>query len=378
MRIGINFHTFDRYISGVEYYTLGMINALLCFDRFNEYVVFTNAPEIVEQYVSCRAGLVIRKIGGIRNRTHRILWEHFQLPRLAKQEGLDVLHCPSYICPVITNHIPSVVTVHDTIAIDHPRWCKPSNALYFNLAMRASLQKAARIIAVSQCTAEDIKRNFPLNTNKIMMIYPGIDSIFNAEKDTVQQEHVRLRYNLPQRYLLFVGNLEPKKNIPALLSALHLLQKGDLFHRLVIVGHRHWGPKSQLKTILQKIGEKGIVFAGYVARDDLPAVYHMADVVLFPSLYEGFGFPALEAMACGVPVIASSRGALAETAADAAFVIDPESPCQIANAISQMLTNKKLREKHIRLGYQQSSRFGWGKTAAELLKVYNEVVDTYE
>lgn len=279
MRIGINFHTADRYISGVEYYALGMIDALLRLGSGNEYIVFTNSPEIVEQHVRCSDRLTIRKIKGLKARSLRILWEHFQLPRLARREGIDVLHCPGYICPAIYGRIPCIVTIHDTIAINNPRWCKPSNALYYNLAMKAGLKKAAGIVAVSNCSADDLRSNFSFCADKIKVIYPGIDDLFNNHEHCDDSIQVRTRYNLPQRFVLFVGNLEPKKNIAAIIAAYLLLRDKGFSHKLVIVGRRSWGKGNALNELMQRAG-KNIVFTGYVARDDLPTVYKLADVFL--------------------------------------------------------------------------------------------------
>ncbi|MCJ7506418.1 glycosyltransferase family 4 protein, partial [Candidatus Bathyarchaeota archaeon] len=313
MRIGINFHTSDKYVSGVEYYSLGLLKGLLHIDKRNDYVVYTNQPDLVREHVSSFENLTISGIGHPKTRLARILWEHTQLPGLAVKEKLDVLHCLSYICPIRRSAVPYVVTVHDTIAIDHPRWCKPTNALYFNLSMGAAIRKASRVISVSECTADDLKRNFQLCCSKLRVIYPGVDGIFNASADFSHQDEVRKRYGLPDRYVLFVGNIEPKKNIGTLLRVLAKLREQGLPHKLVLTGKRTWRSGSELDGIYKEAASGNVVLAGYVARNDLPPVYQMADVFVFLSLYEGFGFPPLEAMACGTPVVSSSRGALKET-----------------------------------------------------------------
>jgi glycosyltransferase involved in cell wall biosynthesis len=376
MRIGINFHTNDEYISGVEYYSLGLLNALLHIDTQNDYIAFTNRPCLVRKHVSKSTNLTIVEIKHLRTRAARILWEHTQLPRVAKKHGLDVLHCPTYICPFQTSSVPYVVTIHDTIAIDSPQWCKQSNSLYFGLFMKAAAKKASSIISVSKCTADDLKRNFGLPCSKIRIVYSGIDKIFSPKKDHSQYDGIRKRYNLPERYMLYVGNIEPKKNIWTLLCVQRKLREKGLPHKLVIAGRRSWGAKVELDEISREIRSDNVIWTGYVDRCDLPCVYQMADVFVFLSLYEGFGFPPLEAMACGTPVISTNTGALNETLAGAALTVDPYTTGQITRAVVSMITETCLREKHIRMGLKQSSLFNWERTAKQTLSVYQEVSAT--
>jgi glycosyltransferase involved in cell wall biosynthesis len=373
MRIGINFHTVDHYISGVDYYALGLLKGLLHIDGQDKYVVFTNQPELIKVNVPSSQNLTIVPVKHAKTRLVRIIWEHTLLPRLAVKHKLDVLHCTSYMCPLHNTSVPYVLTIHDTIAIDYPLWCKKTNALYFNLFMKTAIKKASHVITVSRCTADDLKRNFDLPHSKVRVIYSGIDDIFKAEKDSRRCSEIRTRYNLPERYILFVGNIEPKKNIWVLMCVNKRLKEKDMPHKLVIVGKRSWEAEVELDEITKQVKAGNIVRAGYVDRNDLPFVYQMADVFVFPSLYEGFGFPPLEAMACGTPVVSSSRGALNETVAGAALTIDPSNIQQITQAIISMITDSALREKHIRMGLKQSSLFNWEKTARETLSVYEEV-----
>ncbi|MHC4742276.1 MAG: glycosyltransferase family 4 protein [Planctomycetota bacterium] len=372
MKIGINFHTSDEYISGVEYYSLGLLNALLNIDADNQYVVYTNRPDFVREHLKASANLTIAGLARLKTRLRRILWEHTQLPRLAARDNLDVLHCLSYICPVRKTSVPCVVTVHDTIAIDYPRWCKQTNALYFNLFMKAACKKASYVISVSKRTADDIKRNFRLPCSKIRVVYPGIDGIFHPKEDCSRQDTIRKRYNLPERYVLYVGNIEPKKNTRVLFDILTRLREEGLPHKLVFAGRRTWRSKAELEEISRGVGSNDIIPAGYVARSDLPSVYQMADVFVFPSLYEGFGFPPLEAMACGTPVVSSRKGALNETIGDSAYTVDPQNSDQIGRAVISMIQDRLLRERHVRMGLERSGMFNWEKSARETLSVYEE------
>lgn len=376
MRIGINFQTMDRYISGVEYYCLGLLNGLLRIDSQNDYIVFTNQSDLVKQHVSSANNLTIIEAKHLKTRVTRICWEHTQLPRLSLKEKLNVLHCPSYICPLPKTSVPYIVTIHDTIAIDHPQWCKRTNALYFNLFMKTTVKNAARVISVSKHSSDDVKRNFNLPCSMIRTIHSGIDGIFNTKKNPCQDYQVKKRYNLPEHYILYVGNIEPKKNIRILLRIQKELREKGLPHKLVIVGKRAWSARAELDEIKRQIASGNVVRAGYVDREDLPCVYQMADVFVFPSLYEGFGFPPLEAMACGTPVISTSNGALDETLRDAALTVDSQNVQQITQAIISMLTDNRLRERHIRMGLERSSLFNWDRAAEQTLSVYKEVSGT--
>ena len=377
MKVGINFHTVDEYISGVDRYALGLLNALLRVDTQNQYLVYTNQPDLVSRQVAQSKNLKIAGIKHLKRRIARILWEHTQLPRLAEKHRLDLLHCLSYICPLRRASVPYVVTVHDTIAIDHPQWCKKTNALYFRLVMKATVQRASCVVSLSNCTADDLKRNFRLPSSKIRTIYPGTDNIFNQRSDSRRRAEVRMRYRLPERYILYVGNIEPKKNIGTLLRVQRRIREMGLAHKLVVVGKRSWRAQAELAEMDRDVASGNVVPAGYVERKDLPLVYNMADVFVFPSLYEGFGFPPLEAMASGTPVVSSSMGALAETVNDAALIVEPCDVQQIAEAVASLIADPSLREKHVRKGLQQSRLFDWEKTAGETLSVYREVVEAH-
>jgi len=376
MKIGINFHSSDRYISGVEYYSLGLIRNLLRIDNRNEYVVFTNQPSLLADNVPIAENLTIRSLRFLKTRPQRILWEHLALPRIAAEQDLDLLHCPHYICPLRSSTIPYVVTIHDTIAIDHPAWTRTSNAFYYNVSMRRTVRKAAKIIAVSQSTALNLKRNFSVDGPKVQVIHPGIDEIFNTREDPAARARARARYKLPKKYVLFVGNIEPKKNIPALISAYRLLRKKQLPHKLVLTGKRTWKSKTIWNSIRRHVAAGDIVLTGYVERRLLPLVYQMAEVFLFVSHYEGFGLPPLEAMACGTPVAASTAGALAETVPTAACIVDPTDPQSIANAVHCLITDESLRRKHIQRGIEQSRLFSWDIAAKKTLSVYLEATES--
>ena len=375
MRIGITFHTTDEFISGVQYYTLGLIKALLRIDAINEYFIFTNQSGVAQKYLIKAANLRIINCDGLDNRCKRIFWEHFKLGKLAEKMALDVLHCPAYICPVFGCKAPVVLTVHDIIAIDHRQFCTATNAAYFNLFMHLSAKRAHKVIAVSEFTAESIRRHFKIDKDKLVTIQPGIDSIFTPYSDKWVLKQAVLKYNLPRKYILFVGNIEPKKNIDTLLDAYKNLKKRGFGHKLVIVGGRSWKSDDLRRRIRDDFDQGDIILTGYVARELLVSIYQMADVFVSVSLCEGFGFCPLEAMACGCCVVASKTGILEDVCEDAFYEVDAHKADKIADGISEVISNDNLRKRLILSGLRQAREFDWDRCAEKMLCVYREVAE---
>jgi glycosyltransferase involved in cell wall biosynthesis len=377
MRVGFNFHTTDTNISGVEYYSLGLLNSLVQTGINDQFVVFTNQPELVKKHVIAADNLIIEHVP-LKTRIQRILWEHLQLPKLLQKHKIDILHCPHYICPVFKSNVPYVVTIHDTIALDHPCWCTTSNALYYNIFMRLSFRYAARIVTVSNSTDENITYRFKGIAQRAVVIHPGIDSVFGCLPNPSLLQQIRSKYHLPEKFILFVGNIEPKKNIAILLQAYKILQKKGIPHKLVLVGKRTWKSIGVFRNICCNFGPDDIILTGYVDRNELPFIYKMASAFVFVSLEEGFGFPAIEAMASGTPVVASATGILKEVAKDVFCFADPQNPRQIAEALCVVLNDQQLRQSLIQKGLQESRRFNWNDTARQTLLLYQDAIKTYE
>jgi glycosyltransferase involved in cell wall biosynthesis len=259
--------------------------------------------------------------------------------------------------------------------VHHPSWCTSANALYYNAFLKATARKAAAIVCVSQQTAGDVNRNFPFCKDKTHVVYPGIDTAFNSDQDFVRCSQVKLQYHLPDRFILFVGNFEPKKNLVTLIRAYKLLRKMGITHKLVLVGKRSWKANPVLREIAEDQSISSIVCPGYVDRKDLPWVYKLADLFVFISLYEGFGFPPLEAMSCGTCVVSSGKGALGETMGQTACNVAPDDSDQVAQVVYDVLRSDELKKKFILEGKASASAFKWEKTAKEMLGVYQRVLN---
>jgi glycosyltransferase involved in cell wall biosynthesis len=305
-------------------------------------------------------------------RWQRIGYEHFLLSRQFDKQNMDLLHCPSYILPRNWKG-KCVVTIHDIIALDFPKYCSCANHAYFRLALPYSINKADRIIAVSHTVKNDILRKFPNCSSKIDVIYHGIDDIFREAPSVKKMMEVREKYELPEKYILFVGNIEPKKNVVRLIEAFrNLVQQSCIPHSLVIAGQFAWkyGDIIQVK----KQNNKRIIFPGYIHQSDLPAVYTLAELFVFPSLYEGFGIPPLEAMACSIPVIASNAGALPETTGDSAFIVDPLSVASIETAMYKLLHDNNLRTNLVERGRIHVQKFKWKTSWEKTVKLYHSLI----
>ena len=374
MKIGFIFHTANSFISGVEYYSLGLLQALLDIDSKNQYVVFTNKREMLQSYTGNRDNLLLKDCRFIKSRLLRIISQQLLLPLIAEKEKLDLIHFPHYICPALKSKTPYIITIHDTIAIDHPNWCKITNAAYYNIFMKSAANSARKIITVSISSKKRISHNFSTATSKVNLIYPGIEKNFNPYQDIKKQKEIVAKYDLPEKYILYVGNIEPKKNILNLLRAFKILKRNGLSHKLVLVGKRNWKSKNIFKYISSQFNNGDIQQLGYADRDDLAFIYKSADCFVWPSLCEGFGFPPLEAFACGLPIAATQTGILKEINKQAYSAIDPENPEQIAESVTRLITDNKLREQQIKTALVEIRKYSWPDCAHKTLKLYKELV----
>jgi glycosyltransferase involved in cell wall biosynthesis len=266
---------------------------------------------------------------------------------------------------------PSVLTVHDLIALNSPEYCSRQNALYYKKFLPQSILKAKRIIAVSSTVKRDILEKYDIDPEKIEVVYHGVDPRFKKVEDPHILSNIRKQYRLPDKFILFVGNLEPKKNLERLIEAYGKLKSDSaLDHKLVIAGHAAW----KFNTIFKKVEalklSSSVIFLGYVDEGDLPSIYSLTDLFVFPSLYEGFGLPVLEAMACETPVVCSKKGALPEVTGNLAAQVDPYSIADMAEKMYHQLNSKDPNK--VKKSREWASGFTWEKTAKATIDVYEK------
>jgi glycosyltransferase involved in cell wall biosynthesis len=290
------------------------------------------------------------------------------------KDRIDILHAPGYVIPLLSS-VPAVVTIPDVIALLFPKMCKISNHLHYRALLPAVAKKAKCIITMSHNSKKDIVNTLNVSEDKIDVIYNGVHPSFIQIHDVSRLDFIREKYDLPEKIILFVGNLEPKKNIVRLIDAYSLLKREqEIEHALVIIGKKGWLYDEIFKKVNALNMDKYIIFLGYVPREDLPLLYNMAEVFVFPSLYEGFGIPPLEAMACGTPVVTSNISSLPEVVGDAAIKVDPQNIRDIAEGVYKVVVNKDLTQRLIAKGLKRARLFSWEKTAKRTLEVYTKAV----
>lgn len=284
--------------------------------------------------------------------------------------GAQLFHATEHLLPSFPG-IPTVLTVHDLIFHHLPQHHKPLNRWYLNLTLPLYCRRADHIITVSQATRHDLLKVYKLPPEKVTVIYEAADSRFVPQPADVVAA-VRARYNLPDRYLLYVGTIEPRKNLTRLFYAWERLYASKLVPPLVIVGKSGWLDGDFFAAVEQSRFYREIRITGYVLDEDLPAIYAGADAFVFPSLYEGFGLPPLEAMACGTPVACSNASSLPEVVGNAALLFHPLNVDSIEAALRKISTDADLRADYRERGFQQVAKFSWEQTARQTLAVYRQ------
>jgi glycosyltransferase involved in cell wall biosynthesis len=301
-----------------------------------------------------------------------LLWEQIALPRLVRRAGVELLHSLHYTRPLVLP-CASVVTFHDLTFFLLPDLHTRAKRVFFPMAMRFSALTADALLSVSESTRQDAIRLLHIPAEKIFTTPLGVNEEFHIISDQAILESCRLRYKLPEKFILFVGLLEPRKNLPLLLKAYAQLLKIEDAPRLVIVGRPGWGYKEILQQIDVLNLKDKVHFTGYVPAQDMPIVYNLAQVFVYPSIYEGFGLPPMEAMACGTPVITTDVSALRDHVGEAGILIPSQDEEALVQAMRKILLDPDLRKLLSLRGRQQVANFTWKRTALETLKVYQYV-----
>ncbi len=300
---------------------------------------------------------------------HRVIpfervWTHLRFAAVLWQDKPDITFVPAHTLPFV---FPgrAVATVHDLGFKYFPQAHPTSQRLYLDWTTRYSAHRATIILADSQATADDLQKYYGTSPTKIRVVYPGVDQPIVGDIEAIRQ-----KYNLPERYFLFIGTLQPRKNIARLVQAYKLWRKQHPSDStaLVLAGGQGW-----LYDPAWVSGVEGVQLTGYIDDVDKGTLYAGAVALVFPSLYEGFGFPTLEAMSCGTPVIASNTSSLPELVGDAGLLVDPLNIEAIASAMSQISTNENLRQNYQQRGYEQVKKFTWETAATQLLSAFEAI-----
>jgi glycosyltransferase involved in cell wall biosynthesis len=374
MRIGIDATALPPQPVGAGNYIIQLIRALASLKVNDEFVIF--AQQRGQALISLPENDSFEwTILEDRNPVSRLIWEQTLFPQLIKRSGVDLLHSMHYTRPV---RLPcaSVVTFHDMTFFLYPELHTRAKRLFFPLAIRASARQADALTAVSESTRQDAIRILGISPEKIAATQLGVDPAFRPINDAGFKRVIAEKYDLPERFILYVGLLEPRKNLPMLIRAYKRLIDGGENFKLVLVGRYGWRYEELLRQINNLDLEGMVHFTGYVSQEDLPLVYNLSSLFVYPTLYEGFGLPALEAMACGVPVITTDVSSLPEIVGEAGILVPVNNVEALYGAMIAVLGDEDLRRKMINKGIQRAAKFTWEQTAKLTFQVYQQVMRT--
>jgi glycosyltransferase involved in cell wall biosynthesis len=367
VRVVIDGHMIGSGETGNEAYVSNLVRGLAAVDSHNHYTLLTTAPALCQSLINEQNNFSLRQVSA--NPFFRIPW---QIPQQLRRNPADLLHV-SYVAPPLAP-CPTVVSVHDIIYTLMPEAFSPRDRLILSSLVPFSMRRAAKVLTLSESSRQDILARYKLAPDKVVAIHLAPAEHFGPAP-AADVERTRQKYDTSQSFILAVGNLQKRKNLVRLIEAfVKAKQKHKLLHKLVLVGQQHWGYQGILASVQEKNLADQVIFTGYVLDEDMPALYSAADLFVYPSLYEGFGLPILEAMACGTPVVTSNTSSLPEIAGQAALMVDPYDTQAIAEAISIVLLDQNLRRTLCAKGSEQASRFSWTETAKRTLCVYQDVV----
>jgi glycosyltransferase involved in cell wall biosynthesis len=316
-------------------------------------------------------GIQSRSFPGGGDRLAKLLWPNFVLPGRAAVAGCALVHCTTPYGTFMPCKYRNVITICDVTPLLFPGTHGRMNVWHHRFALPEILRRADRIVTISECSKRDIVRMYGVAAEKVTVTLLAADERFRLNPAGAPGTAVA---ELPRPYILNVGTLEPRKNLDGLLRAFAAARRQGLSQALVITGARGWG-KSRLAPLVAELGiADAVVFTGFVEDGDLPHLYAGADFFVYPSLYEGFGLPPLEAMACGTPVVTANCSSLPEVTGDAALLVDPRSEAELAAAMLRLAGDLDLRQDLRQRGLARAAEFSWAKTVATTWQVYQEVL----
>jgi glycosyltransferase involved in cell wall biosynthesis len=370
MRIALDVRKVHDF--GIGTYLRNLIRHLPELDTDNQFVLM-GFPRDAELLRSFDSRFELAFVGA----PNYSIREHFSVPFRLGRLGIDLFHSPHYVLPYFTP-CPSVVTIHDAIHLLFPQYL-PSRfaSLYAKHMIRRAIEKAELVMTVSDASKRDLERLFEVPEGKIRVIPNGIDPAMTHDLSEQEIDRVRSRFQIVGRNALFVGNIKPHKNVERLINAFAKVREESSFEdlNLIVVGDDISKYPALRRAVSRHDLRSRVRFFGFVPEPTLVALYRIADVFVFPSLYEGFGLPVLEAMANGTPVVTSSVSSLPEVVGDAAVTVDPYNVDEIAKAMRDVLTDEGLRATLVERGRRRAGRFSWKDAVARIHEAYMTVLD---
>lgn len=366
MKIAIDIREAGHEKTGKGWYTCNLVREILKLDHKNYYLLYTDNDKKPFEIGTNATFKTIK--------TSSWKW-HFKVLKDLQQEKVDLFFAPtSYIIPAFApKNLKTVITVHDLVAFLLPGINNTKAMIIERLTLRKALKKAQKILTVSENTKKDLLKRFHYQSEKIHLTPCAPAELFKRQVTAEDLANVKEKLKLPDHFILAVGTLEPRKNFSNLIKSFVIIKRKHPQYKLVIVGKKGWKFKHIEESLKHYKLEKEVIFPGYVEDEDLQEVYHLARVFVFPSLYEGFGIPPLEAMACGCPVVSSNVSSLPEVVGEAGLLIDPKNAHKIADAVSSLLVNEHLRHLLIERGTMQAAKFSWEESAQNAIEVFHSL-----
>jgi glycosyltransferase involved in cell wall biosynthesis len=372
MRIGLDLQSVVGQPTGVGQYSFYLGKYLPSVSPSDDFIGLVFGGRADAALKLRTVNFTVRRVRFLPPRGVSLLWKTVDWPPADLFTGrVDVFHFPSFVARRLRSGIPAV-TIHDLAFKRMPELCEAGNVAFLEKHIPRTLERAGLVLADSQFTARELVDVYGYPEERIRVVYLGVDKGFHAAGQR-EVDRVRRRHELPEKFILFVSTIEPRKNIGSLLQAYGLLRESAIsLPQLLIVGEGGW--RSEMKNIerlIEKLGLGKVVrVINYVGHDELPAVYTAAELFVFPSLYEGFGLPPLESMACGTPVVCSNSASLPEVVGDAALLVPPQDVEGMAKAMHRILDDVTLREELIRRGLKRVRKFTWVETARATIQAY--------
>lgn len=367
MIIGIDGRPTQGRFTGDATYWRGLIEGLSHLDMDDEIIVYLDA-RLPEPNTAISRSIRARVLSASWGR----LWSAWVLPKALREDGVEVAHVQYTIPPRMP--CPAITTIHDVSFKKFPEFFSRKDRMILDRAVKYAKKRAAKIIVPSEFTRNEIVNLYGVAPDKVAVTYEGVDDQFRTMANADAADLVAEKYGIESPYVLTVGVIQPRKNLRRLLEGFaKLKQSHPCEHKLVVVGKYGW-KESGLERHVKQLGLGGdVILTGYVPYEDLPALYGAADVFVYPSIYEGFGLPPLEAMACGTPVITGNRASLPEVIGEAGLMVDPFDPDFFADALDRLLFDRLLRAEMFALGLDQAANFSWDTMARQTLAIYHEV-----
>jgi len=377
MRIAIDYTAAIRQGAGIGQYVRGLVDAILAQDSSSSYTLLASGRPTSARPFPVAANVRPRSIF-IPDRYLNFLWYRWRLPLYATffSGQVDIYHGPDFALPPLNGKLRKVVTVHDLSFLEHPEYAVPSLAAYLKKIVPEAVASADVVASVSQATSRSLIEHFKIPPEKIVIIPNGVAPHYRRITNPVLLGATRHKFGLKHPFILGVGTLEPRKNHLGLIKAFAQAQKkkkGPAM--LALAGGNGWLYEETKQVVAELKLENKIRFLGHVSDLELITLYSMADVFAFPSFFEGFGIPPLEAMACGAPVITSNTSSLPEVVGDAALLVDPHDVSALGHAITRLVEDEQLREELRQKGYQRAQHYTWSASASKMLSVYQKLYD---